>query len=85
VRGAFDLAGVFLPIALRSAASSTSASAESAVGEGRERFFVDIGRVNVGPANRGHGEGPSAALVTVSGGQHEFLVDRYAGGILLLT
>ena len=45
--GAFDFARFWSPSALRSAASLISGSAESAAGEGRARFFVDMGSVNV--------------------------------------
>ena len=46
-KGAFDFARFWSPSALRSAASSISGCAASAAGEGRTRFFVDMGRANV--------------------------------------
>ena len=48
VKAAFDFARFLSASALRSAASSISGCAESAAGEGRTRFFVDMGRANVG-------------------------------------
>ena len=48
VKAAFDFARFLSARALRSAASSISGCAESAAGEGRTRFFVDMGRANVG-------------------------------------
>ena len=68
LKAAFDFARFLSANALRSAASSMSGCAESAAGEGRARFFVDMGSVNVADTwadSSASREEPSAALVTV--------------------